>query len=102
MEKEQYRSVICCLFLDRKTCKEIKTKLDAIYGNPSLSTITVRLNCFLECARLHRLFGKGKNYHEVVCKWLSGKRFTSNEVIAETKAYFAECDKSYFSEGLKK
>ncbi|KAG5327480.1 MOS1T transposase, partial [Pseudoatta argentina] len=36
-------------------------------------------------------------------KWLGGKKFTSNEkVIAKTKAYFAEFDKSYFSEGLKK
>lgn len=35
--------------------------------------------------------------------WLGGKRFTSNEeVIAATKAYFAEFPKSYFSEGLKK
>ncbi|EGI69773.1 Mariner Mos1 transposase, partial [Acromyrmex echinatior] len=36
-------------------------------------------------------------------KWLGGKKFTSNEqVIAETEAYFAEFDKSYFSEGLQK
>ncbi|KAG5330265.1 MOS1T transposase, partial [Acromyrmex heyeri] len=36
-------------------------------------------------------------------KWLGGKKFTSNEeIIAETEAYFAEFDKSYFSEGLKK
>ncbi|EGI69314.1 Histone-lysine N-methyltransferase SETMAR [Acromyrmex echinatior] len=36
-------------------------------------------------------------------KWLGGKKFTSNvEVIAEIEAYFAEFDKSYFSEGLKK
>jgi len=36
-------------------------------------------------------------------KWLGGKRFTSNEeVIVETEAYFAEFDKSYFLDGLKK
>lgn len=36
-------------------------------------------------------------------KWLGGKRFTSNEeVIAATEAYFAEFDKSYFLDGLKK
>jgi len=36
-------------------------------------------------------------------KWLGGKRFTSNEeVIAETEAYFAKFDKSYFLDGLKK
>lgn len=36
-------------------------------------------------------------------KWLGGKRFTSNEeVIAETEAYFAELDKLYYLEGLKK
>ncbi|KYQ59982.1 hypothetical protein ALC60_00953 [Trachymyrmex zeteki] len=81
MEKEQYRSVIRFLFLDGKTCEEIKTKLDAVYGNPSPSITTVRY----------------------WFNWLGGKRFTSNEeVIAETEAYFAEFDKSYFSEGLKK
>ena len=36
-------------------------------------------------------------------KWLSGKRFTSNEqVIAATEAYFAEFDKPYFLDGFKK
>ena len=36
-------------------------------------------------------------------KWLGGKRFTSNEeVIAATKAHFAEFDKPYFLVGLKK
>ena len=36
-------------------------------------------------------------------KWLGGKRFTSNEeVIAATEAYFAEFDKTYFLDGLKK
>ncbi|KAG5334134.1 SETMR methyltransferase, partial [Acromyrmex charruanus] len=39
MKKEQYRSVIRFLFLDGKTCKEIKTKLDVVYGNftPSMT-----------------------------------------------------------------
>jgi len=35
-------------------------------------------------------------------KWLGGKRFASNEIIAETNAYFAEFEKPYFLEGLKK
>ncbi|XP_018310413.1 putative uncharacterized protein FLJ37770, partial [Mycetomoellerius zeteki] len=35
-------SVIRFLFLDGKTCEEIKTKLDAIYENPSPSMTTVR------------------------------------------------------------
>lgn len=36
-------------------------------------------------------------------KWLGGKRFASNEeVIAETEAYFAEFEKSYYLDGLKK
>ena len=36
-------------------------------------------------------------------KWLDGKRFTSNEqVIAATEAHFAEFDKPYFLDGLKK
>ncbi|KYN09598.1 hypothetical protein ALC57_18290 [Trachymyrmex cornetzi] len=60
MEKEQYRSVIRFLFLDRKMCEEIKTKLDAVYGNSSLSMTTARYGLF------------------------------------------AEFDKSYFTEGLKK
>ncbi|KAG5328140.1 SETMR methyltransferase, partial [Acromyrmex charruanus] len=42
MEKEQYRSVIRFLFLDGKTCEEIKTKLDAVCGNSSPSMTTVR------------------------------------------------------------
>ena len=36
-------------------------------------------------------------------KWLGGKRFTTNEqVIDATEAYFAEFDKSYILDGLKK
>lgn len=36
-------------------------------------------------------------------KWLGGKRFAANEeVISETEAYFAEFEKSYFCDGLKK
>ena len=36
-------------------------------------------------------------------KWLAGKRFSSNnEVKAETNAYFAELNKSYYTEGIKK
>lgn len=42
MEKEQYRSVIRFLYLDGKTCDEIKVKLDAVYGDPSPSMTTVR------------------------------------------------------------
>ncbi|KAG5331642.1 SETMR methyltransferase, partial [Acromyrmex charruanus] len=43
MEKEQYRSVVIrFLFLDRKTCEEIKTKLNTVYGNSSPSITTVR------------------------------------------------------------
>lgn len=42
MEKEQYRSVIRFLFLDGKNCDEIKTKLDAVYGDISPSMTTVR------------------------------------------------------------
>lgn len=35
--------------------------------------------------------------------FLAGKKFASNsEVISETNAYFAELDKSYFMEGIKK
>lgn len=36
-------------------------------------------------------------------KWMAGRRFYSNEeVIAETNAYFAELDQSYYSEGINK
>ncbi|KAG5340509.1 SETMR methyltransferase, partial [Acromyrmex heyeri] len=42
MKKEQYRAVILFLFLDGETCEEIKTKLDAVYGNSSPSMTTIR------------------------------------------------------------
>ena len=36
-------------------------------------------------------------------KWLSGKKFSSNdEVITETKEYFAGLEKMYYTEGIKK
>ena len=36
-------------------------------------------------------------------KWFGGKRFTTKEqLIAETKAYYEELDKSYYLDGLKK
>ncbi|KAJ8705419.1 hypothetical protein PYW08_012465 [Mythimna loreyi] len=35
-------------------------------------------------------------------KSLAGNRYGSNNVIAATEAYFAEFDKKYFSDGLKK
>ncbi|KAG5322721.1 MOS1T transposase, partial [Pseudoatta argentina] len=41
-KKRKYRSVIRFLFLDEKTCEEIKTKLDAVYRNSSPSMTTVR------------------------------------------------------------
>lgn len=40
MEKKTI--LIRFLFLDGKTCKEIKAKLDAVYGDPSSSATTVR------------------------------------------------------------
>ena len=48
MEQEQYRSVIRFLFLDGKTCEEIKAKLDAVYGDlsPSMSTVGYWFNEF--------------------------------------------------------
>ncbi|XP_018054520.1 PREDICTED: uncharacterized protein LOC108691334 [Atta colombica] len=42
MEKEQYRSVIRFLFLDGKTCKEIKEKLHAVYKDNASSITTIR------------------------------------------------------------
>ncbi|KAG5345380.1 SETMR methyltransferase, partial [Acromyrmex charruanus] len=194
MEKEQYRSVIRFLFLDGKTCEEIKTKLDAVYGNssPSMTTVKYWFNEFKrgrssvfekrQAARhtwleivekvydmiladrrtkvhevaeavgmsygtafniLHDNLGMKKlsarlltvdnkrmllsiSKHGQIAlriatasimispdlapydfflfsnlkKWLDGKKFTSNEeIIAETEAYFAEFDKSYFSGG---
>ncbi|KAG5335925.1 SETMR methyltransferase, partial [Acromyrmex charruanus] len=35
-------------------------------------------------------------------KWFGGKRFTREQFIAETEAYFEGLDKSYYSDGLKK
>ena len=48
MEKEQYRSVIRFLFLDGKTCEEIKAKLDVIYRDilPSMTTVRYWFNEF--------------------------------------------------------
>ena len=48
MEKEQYRSVIRFLFLDGKTCEEIKVKLHAVYKDhaPSITTIRYWFNVF--------------------------------------------------------
>ncbi|XP_018312176.1 putative uncharacterized protein FLJ37770, partial [Mycetomoellerius zeteki] len=44
-------SVIRFLFFNGKTCEEIKTKLDAVYGNPSPYMTTVRywFNEFKRC-----------------------------------------------------
>lgn len=48
MEKEQYRSVIRFLYLDGKTCEEIKAKLNDVYGNlsPSIGTVKYWFNQF--------------------------------------------------------
>ncbi|XP_063909864.1 histone-lysine N-methyltransferase SETMAR-like [Zophobas morio] len=48
MEKEQYGSVIRFLFLDGKTCEEIKIKLQAVYKDqaPSITTIRYWFNEF--------------------------------------------------------
>lgn len=48
MEKEQYRSVIRFLFLDGKTCEEIKIKLQVVYKDqaPSMTTIRYWFNEF--------------------------------------------------------
>jgi len=49
MEKKQYRSVFRFLFLDEKTCEEIKEKLHAVYKDnnaPSMSTIRYWYNEF--------------------------------------------------------
>jgi hypothetical protein len=42
MEKEQYRSVIQFLFLEGKSCSEIKECLDAVYGDSSPSMATFK------------------------------------------------------------
>ncbi|XP_067212978.1 histone-lysine N-methyltransferase SETMAR-like [Linepithema humile] len=42
MEKEQYRSMIRFLFLDGKTCEEIKVKLHVVYKDHAPSMITIR------------------------------------------------------------
>ena len=42
MEKEQYRSVIRFSFLEGKSRNEIKERLDAVYGESSLSMATVK------------------------------------------------------------
>ena len=47
MEKVQYRSVICFLLLEEKTCEDKKVKMDAVYGDLSLFMTTVKY-CFNE------------------------------------------------------
>ena len=34
-------------------------------------------------------------------RWLQGKRFTSNEEVAETDAYFEGLDVSYYRKGIE-
>lgn len=48
MEKEQYRSVIRFLFLEGKTCDEIKVRMHAVYRDcaPSMTTIRYWFNEF--------------------------------------------------------
>ena len=48
MEKNQYRSLIRFIFLDGKTCEEIKVKLHAVYKDhaPSMTTIRYWFNEF--------------------------------------------------------
>ena len=48
LDKEQYRSVIRFLFLDGKTCEEIKVKLHTVYKDhaPSMTTIRYWFNEF--------------------------------------------------------
>ncbi|XP_035222076.1 uncharacterized protein LOC118194963 [Stegodyphus dumicola] len=50
MGKEQYRSVIRFLFLEGKSCSEIKECLNAVYGDSSPSMATVK-NWFNEFQR---------------------------------------------------
>jgi len=50
MEKEQYRSAIRLLFLEGKSRREVKERLDAVYGDSSPSMATVK-NWFNEFQR---------------------------------------------------
>ncbi|XP_070854673.1 protein GVQW3-like [Drosophila suzukii] len=50
MEKEQYRSMTRFLFLEAKSCSEIKKRLDALYDDSSPSMATVK-NWFNEIQR---------------------------------------------------
>ncbi|KYQ52874.1 hypothetical protein ALC60_07952 [Trachymyrmex zeteki] len=165
MKKEQYRSVIRFLFLGGKTCEEIKTKLNAVYGNPSPSMTIVRY-WFNEFKRGHSsvfdderpgrpvdviteeiiekvhdmiLADRRTKVREVTkaigvsygmafnilhdnlgmkklsARWVSRLLTVDNKRMrlsilkqclelfkCRTEAYFAEFDKSYFSERLKK
>ena len=51
MEKEQYRSMILFLFLEGKS-REIKERLDAVYGDssPSMANVKTWFNKF-QCGR---------------------------------------------------
>jgi hypothetical protein len=51
MEKEQYRLEIQFLFLEGKSCSEIKERFDAVYSDfsPSMATVKNWFNEFQRC-----------------------------------------------------
>ena len=86
MEKEQYRSVIRFLFLEGKS-KLVELGYELL-PHPPYSPDLAPCDFFL--------FPNLK-------KSLTGQKFESNEeVIAATETYFANLEKTYFSDGLKK
>ena len=86
MEKEQYRSVIRFLFLEGKS--KLVELCYELLPHPPYSPDLAPCDFFL--------FPNLK-------KSLTGQKFESNEeVIVATEAYFADLEKTYFSDGLKK
>ena len=68
MEKEQYRLVIPFLFLERKLCREIKERLDAVYGDsyPLMAT-TSKIGLTSFNIAVHRFL---MSHGQVPQKWL--------------------------------
>ncbi|KAG5323797.1 SETMR methyltransferase, partial [Pseudoatta argentina] len=91
MEKNEFCAVNKHLHMKDLTPKEIKAKLNNVhnelFSHPAYSLDLAPCDYFL--------FPNLK-------KWFGGKRFTREQLIAETEAYFEGLDKSYYSDGLKK
>ena len=117
-EKDNHRAVLCWFFgpirgwLDekngpiwrRKKCSFTMTTHQLIHPQLPQQNLS---NCATNCCLIHpilQIWSHAISFcSQAWKKWLNGKRFMSNEeVIAATEAYFAQFDKPYYLDGLKK